>query len=206
MNIPNDDAFQKWLADHPEVAVVDDGSGRRMTKPQTAGNMPKLDTPAVVGAKAKPITPRLERPALRKGEPVPTEHQEQVALLKALADQTKAHPCLELLYAIPNGGKLPFTRTAGGKIVSKQRILLVAEGMRPGVPDLCLPVARQKTNGSGWFHGLYIEMKRADHSRKATKEQKWWIERLSAGDYKCVVCFGAAEAFDQIMRYIMEID
>jgi hypothetical protein len=104
-----------------------------------------------------------------------------------------------LLFAIPNGGKLPFTRTRTGKIVSKQRILLVAEGMRSGVPDLCLPVAR------GRYHGLFIEMKRADHSRKATKEQKWWIERLEAEGYRCVVCYGAEEAFDKIMEYIMGV-
>ena len=143
---------------------------------------------------------------MRKGDPVPTEHQEQVALLKALADQTRDHPCLELIYAIPNGGKLPFTRTKSGKIVSKQRIMLVAEGMRPGVPDLCLPVAKRKPDGSGWFHGLYIEMKRADHSRKATKEQKWWIELLEAGGYRCVVCFGAEEAFREIMKYVLELE
>jgi hypothetical protein len=48
-------------------------------------------------------------------------------------------------------------------------------------------------------------MKRADHSRKATKEQKWWIERLEAEGYRCVVCYGAEEAFDKIMEYIMGV-
>ena len=51
-------------------------------------------------------------------------------------------PQLRLLYAIPNARKRSFAMAK----------FLQAEGMRPGVPDMCLPVAM---NG---FHGLHVEM------------------------------------------------
>lgn len=47
------------------------------------------------------------------------------------------------IFAIPNGGKRDAREAAHMK----------RQGVRAGVPDLCVPVAR------GGFHGLYIEMK-----------------------------------------------
>ena len=79
-----------------------------------------------------------------------TEAQHQSALIKwSQLPQIRArYPELKLLHHIPNGGRRD-------PIEAKH---LKAQGVKPGVPDLCLPVAR------GNFHGLYIEMKpkRAD--------------------------------------------
>lgn len=76
--------------------------------------------------------------------PVPTESQEQQRLFQWARMESGRFPELELLYHIPNEGKR--SRATGRR--------MVAEGLKKGVPDICLPVAR------GGSHGLYIELKR----------------------------------------------
>ena len=113
-----------------------------------------------------------------------TEHQEQASLI-TWARHTESHwPELALLHAIPNGG---WRHPATGK-------KLKAEGLKRGVPDLCLPVARHG------YHGLYIEMKAK--GRYPSKEQKWWLERLTEQGYHAVVCKGFAQAVDVITEYL----
>ena len=97
-----------------------------------------------------------------RGQRTPTEHDEQVALFQWAELNEGAMPELALLFAVPNGGYRPMTTAAQ----------LKAEGVKAGVPDVCLPVAR------GRFHGLWLELKRADHSNHATQLQEEWIERL----------------------------
>jgi hypothetical protein len=70
-----------------------------------------------------------------------------------------------------------------------------AEGLKGGVPDICLPVAR------GGHHGLYIELKRIKNSR-VTEEQLKWLENLAGQGYVAAVCRGADEAIDLITRYL----
>lgn len=55
-------------------------------------------------------------------------------------------------------------------------------GVKKGVPDLCLPVAR------GGYHGLYIELK--TEKGRTTPEQEWWIEHLTAQGNFAEVCHG----------------
>lgn len=64
----------------------------------------------------------------------------------------------------------------------------------PGVPDLCLPVAR---NGK---HGLYVEMKWQNN--KTTEKQDWWLEQLRQQGYETAVCWSAEEAMDTIAGYL----
>lgn len=66
---------------------------------------------------------------------------ELVTRVMALAGR---HPEIRLLHAIPSGDWRGWS--TGKK--------LKAQGVIPGIPDLCLPVAR-----SG-FHGLYLELKK----------------------------------------------
>lgn len=94
------------------------------------------------------------------------------------------YPCLDLMYHIPNEGKR--SEVTGG--------ILKAEGLKAGVPDICLPVA---SNG---YHGLYIEMKAKGGS--TTKLQKQWIAALNAQNYFAVVCFGFDEAKAIIEKYL----
>ena len=117
--------------------------------------------------------------------PVPLEDSEQAALFQWAAVSEAAHPELASMYAIPNGGyRHPATAAR-----------MKATGVKPGVPDTCLPVPR---NG---FGALYIEMKRRSGGHVSV-EQKKWIERLSAQGNKAVVCHGWEEAVDVIKHYL----
>lgn len=114
----------------------------------------------------------------------PKEHDEQVALFQ-WAEKENRWQELSLLFAIPNGGKRT-PRTAG---------MLKAEGVKPGVPDICLPVARKG------YHGLYIELKRRMGSR-VSLEQKRWLMALEQKGYRCCVCHGWDEARKAIETYL----
>jgi hypothetical protein len=116
--------------------------------------------------------------------PAPTEHEEQVALFAWAAAQEEFFPELALLFAIPNGGYRPMATAA----------MLRAEGVKAGVPDCCLPVAR------GRFHSLWIEMKRKPN--KPTETQELWIARLRAAGCMAVVCYSADEAIRVIGHYL----
>ena len=116
---------------------------------------------------------------------VPTEHQEQVALFEWAAWMARKHPDLLLMHAIPNGGKRDI-RTAAR---------LKAEGVKPGVPDIFLPVPKDGK------HGLYIELKRS-RGGTVSKEQEAWIRALSAQEYVCAVCHGHREAIKVITDYM----
>lgn len=84
---------------------------------------------------------------------------------------------------IPNEGKRSLSYAARMKRM----------GLRSGFPDLLVPLAR------GGYHGLFIEMKYGKN--KTTKEQKEWLERLTAEGYACAVCYNAAEAIKTIESY-----
>lgn len=121
----------------------------------------------------------------RTAAPVPTESEEQQCLFRWAAYQSGAMPELNLLYHIPNGGSR--RKSEAGRFK--------AEGVKAGVPDICLPVAR---NG---IHGLYIELKRRKGGR-TSQEQERWMRLLNAGGYLALVCRGWEEAADLIERYL----
>ena len=120
---------------------------------------------------------------------IPTEHQEQCALFEWAAWMAKQMPELHLMHAIPNGGKRDI-RTAA---------MLKAEGVKPGVPDICLPVPR------GGKHGLYIELKRRKGGT-VSEAQQAWIRALCGQGYACTVCHGWDAARDEIMNYLRQED
>ena len=115
---------------------------------------------------------------------IPTEHQEQCAVIQYFDLKYKEHR--GRLFAIPNGS---YKSRAAASSFKK-------EGLRAGVPDLMLPVAMKG------YHGLFIEMKRLKGS-VTSKEQKDWHEYLNAQGYLCVVCKGADianQVLDDYMR------
>jgi len=112
------------------------------------------------------------------------EHREQVALVEWAQLITPRCPALALLFAIPNGG-------ARHPAVAAK---LKAEGVRAGVPDLCLPVAR------GGFHGLYVELKAA--GGRVAPAQQQWHERLRAEGYAVVVAVGWVAAARALCDYL----
>lgn len=114
-----------------------------------------------------------------------TEHQEQVALFEWASWMEKQIPELHLMHAIPNGGKRD-------KVTAAR---LKAEGVKPGVPDICLPVPR------GDKHGLYIEMKRRKGGSVSADQLKW-LDNLMRQGYECHVCRGCEEARSVILDYL----
>lgn len=117
--------------------------------------------------------------------PVPEESVEQIDLFRWAEFQMGKWPELRLMYAIPNGGKR-YKATA---------VRLKMEGVKSGVPDICLPVAR------GHYHGLYIEMKR-QRGGSVSESQKEWLADLKAQGYLAIVCKGWLPASEEIQRYM----
>lgn len=115
----------------------------------------------------------------------PTEAQEQRALFRWAAYETGRYPELALLYHIPNEGKR--SAVTGARMRE--------EGLRKGVPDICLPVAR------GPYHALYIEMKRTRGSR-VSDEQRGWLNGLTRAGNRAVICKGWEAAKDELLNYL----
>ncbi len=111
-----------------------------------------------------------------------SEHSQQVALF-AFAAQSGI-PELRLMFAIPNGEQR--SAMTGAK--------LKAAGVKAGVPDIFLPVAR---NG---FHGLWIELK--IKSGVVSPKQQEWLVKLSEQKYATRVCFGWEEARNALLDYL----
>ena len=132
----------------------------------------------------------LEANAGALGGSAPLEHDEQVELFEWADAAQGEHPELCMLFAIPNGG-------ARHPAVAAQ---LKAEGVKAGVPDIMLAVAR------GRWHGLFVELKRADRSNHATSAQRAWMEMLRRYGYSAVVCYGATDAINAIMGYLTQED
>jgi hypothetical protein len=119
------------------------------------------------------------------------EHATQVALFQWASLNTGKYPELEDLFAIPNGGKRD-KRTA-----AKMR----AEGVKAGMPDICLPHAR------GGYHAYYIELKVTypDGSRNGTSNaQDDRIDRLRAAGNKVCVYWDWMDAAYSLIDYLEE--
>lgn len=128
----------------------------------------------------------MARTTYLKLEPeVLSEHQEQVDLMKLVGLHESRYPELALLFAIPNGG-WRYAATAAK---------LKAEGVKAGVPDLHLPVAR-----GSWF-GLWIELKRTKGGQVRQTQQEWHDSLMGEG-HVVRVCKGAEEAWKTILWYL----
>lgn len=128
--------------------------------------------------------PKPRRRVAIQAAPRRTEHVEAATLVKAVRLLEAKHPELRLLFAVPNGGD------RHPAVAAK----LKSEGVKAGVPDYVLPVAR------GPFHGLAIELKTATGS--ASREQKQWIADLRDQGYRAEVCRGWEQAFNLIKEYV----
>lgn len=107
-----------------------------------------------------------------------TEADEQIAVVQYC--QIKGVP----VYSIPNEAQRSYAMANR----------LKSMGMQPGIPDLCIPVAR------GGYHSLYIEMKAK--GGRVSAMQEGWIGRLRAEGMCAYVCYGADAAIDLIKRYM----
>ena len=114
-----------------------------------------------------------------------TELTEQQAVMEWAEYQTGKYPELKLLYHIPNEGKRSVVNGAN----------LKKAGLKKGVPDLCLPVAR------GGYNALYIEMKK-DKRCRPSADQIEWLTALSAEGNFAIVCYSAEKAIETIKWYV----
>lgn len=85
------------------------------------------------------------------------EDQEQVTLFNWAEMQSGKYPELRLMLHVPNGGKRNAAEAAR----------LKAQGVKPGVPDIFLPIPRQGK------HGLWIELKRREGGRLSEHQTEW---------------------------------
>ena len=112
------------------------------------------------------------------------EENEQAALFRWASYAQTQYEELKLMYHVPNEGK----RSAVTGARMKQ------SGLKPGVPDVCLPTAH------GGYIGLYIEMKVKPN--KPTENQKQWLRALREAGHFTAVCYTWEEAKNLIEEYL----
>lgn len=106
-------------------------------------------------------------------ESIPSEHMEQVALLRWWGDNIN-----HLIFAIPNGEKRAMS-------VAKR---LKEEGVTNGIPDLFCPA-----------FSLWIEMKRVKGG-VISDDQKYVIAYLESIGHTVIVGYGANDAIKQLLN------
>lgn len=109
---------------------------------------------------------------------------------------------LDELYHIPNGGKRDI----------KTASIMKRMGVKPGVPDLFLPVPSiaiysmdiDGVEGAGYrsFCGMYIEMKSLQDNAKESSAQIGFMKRAFKRGYKCVTCKGWRSARAELIKYL----
>ena len=114
------------------------------------------------------------------------ESQHQAALFQWVTYNIVRLPELELLFHIPNGGRRDRLEAAR----------LKKEGVKAGVSDLFLPVARKG------YHGLWIEMKAGDN--KPTAAQIKWLSSMKKQGYATAVCYTWTAAAELIEKYLKQ--
>lgn len=99
----------------------------------------------------------------------------------------RGKPILELkfLFAIKNAGHGDPIRGSRSRM----------EGVKAGVPDICLPV--ENVN----YGGLYIEMKKVNKGIVSDKQSEWH-DFLRSHGYCVEVCHGWLAARDIILKYL----
>lgn len=127
-----------------------------------------------VKPKEQPLTPRK-----RARSP---EHDNQAALFRWAAMQQNFHPELKWMHAIPNAAK----RSA--RLARHMK----AEGLKPGVWDIFLPVRRRG------YGGMYIEMK---VTTELTPLQKTFRMDLD-GEYFFAVAYTWEQARAAVLHYL----
>ena len=112
-----------------------------------------------------------------------TEHEEQVLVIEYCDLKNIT------VFAIPNGSNK--SKASANKFKK--------EGLRSGVPDLMIPVARQ-----GAF-GLFIKMKRSKSTpSQLSDNQRKWIKILDSEGYAVHICNGFEDAKIVIDNYFKQ--
>lgn len=126
---------------------------------------------------------------------VKTEAGQQMALVLWATQNRPTWPCLDMLFAVPNGGQRDIREAAR----------LKQQGVRAGVPDMCLPVAR------GGFLSLWLELKRPASTTgkgvkrrigKTSEDQDSFIAKLRAQGHAVVTAYSYDDARTAIVDYL----
>jgi len=114
-----------------------------------------------------------------------SEHQHQKTFCKYC--ELKNIP----VFAIPNSQALSFLNRDAAR---NAMIKLKHEGLRPGIPDLFIPIPTKK------HHGMFIEMKTKGGSTNTN--QDYWLKKLKELGYETVICYSSDEAQDKLKEYL----
>ena len=133
----------------------------------------------------KAFTPKLFKPNTVRAKPIDREGLEQAALMRELE---LCYPAVfDLIYHVPNGGHR----------VKAVAAKLKAQGVKAGIPDLVLSMAR------GGYFGLYIEFKATPPNDAAVSaNQQERLRKLNDQGYLAIVCRGHFDAMEQIRAYL----
>lgn len=112
-----------------------------------------------------------------------SESREQQIIFEWASWQKNKYPGIEAMYHIANEGK----RSASNGSRLKR------EGLKSGVSDICVPVAKCG------YNNLYIELKSGKN--KATKEQLDFIGLINKYGGKALVVYEADNAIEVIKAY-----
>ena len=128
-----------------------------------------------------------------------TEAAHQTALFAWIALNTARWPELRWMHHIPNGG----TRGSDARSAGIAGARLKAQGVRPGVADIFLPVKR------GPWSGLYIEMKKPSLRPKRegsagglTTEQREFRDFAEQQGFGWTVCYDWNDAASVVTQYL----
>lgn len=110
------------------------------------------------------------------------EHDLQCSIVQWAKLHERQHPELKWLYAIPNGS---YKSAKSAKEFQE-------EGLKSGVPDLCLPVPR------GGHGALYIELK--SKQGKVSETQRHWLNGLIKLGNLCLV----ANTYERVTQVIID--
>ncbi|MFJ2548551.1 VRR-NUC domain-containing protein [Pseudomonas sp. NPDC087612] len=122
-----------------------------------------------------------------RAKPVDREGLEQASLMQEL--KLRFPEAYKLTYHVPNGGHR----------VKAVAAKLKAQGVKAGVPDLVLPMAR------GGHFGLYIEFKaKPPFDAAVSPSQDAYIQALLDQGYLAIVCRGSIDAIEAIRAYLLQ--
>lgn len=113
-----------------------------------------------------------------------SEATEQRDVISWCHHHENQYPDLKWIYHCPNGGSRQTAEAAR----------LKTQGVKPGVPDLNLPIAK------GTYHGLFMEMK-YNNGTVSPYQKEWLLAMRAAGYYTCV-CYGYDYAVKVIEAYV----
>lgn len=157
-----------WLKNASDDTLKSSGLGRKAAGVQNVATDARKRN---VGGKAKAQQP---------------EHNMQVKLISEIRKLALVPEYKDLgkAFAIPNGGKR--------NVIVAQK--MKAEGVRAGVPDLCLPVMR------GGFGGMYVELKAGKNTTSDLQDDV--IEELRSDGYYVDVFWSWEEALAVMIAYV----